>query len=49
MSRLLLQLHRVKDECYNIDNLQVQWDLSGYYPSIFDVCNNLIQITIWLA
>ena len=23
----------------NSDNLQVQWDLGGFYPSVFDVCN----------
>ena len=26
-----------KDECNNNDNLQVQWDLTGFYPIVFDV------------
>ena len=25
-----------EDECNN-DNLQVQWDLTGFYPIVFDV------------
>ena len=28
-----------KDECNNNDNLGVQWDLTGFYPIIFDVCH----------
>ena len=24
-------------ECNNHDNLQVQWDLTGFYPIVFDV------------
>ena len=28
-----------EDECNNNDNLQVQWDLTGFYPSVFDVCH----------
>ena len=26
-----------EDECNNNDNLQVQWDLTGFYPIVFDV------------
>ena len=26
-----------KDECNNNDNLRVQWDLTGFYPIVFDV------------
>ena len=26
-----------KDKCNNNDNLQVQWDLTGFYPIVFDV------------
>ena len=28
---------RAEDECNNNDNLQVQWDLTGFYPIVFDV------------
>ena len=28
---------RAEDECNNKDNLQVQWDLTGFYPIVFDV------------
>ena len=28
-----------KDECNNNDNLRVQWDLTGFYPIVFDVCH----------
>ena len=27
---------RAEDECNNNDNLQVQWDLTGFYPIVFD-------------
>ena len=26
-----------EDECNNNDNLWVQWDLTGFYPIVFDV------------
>ena len=26
-----------EDECNNNNNLQVQWDLTGFYPIVFDV------------
>ena len=26
-----------KDECNNNDNLRVQWNLTGFYPIVFDV------------
>ena len=26
-----------EDECNSNDNLQVQWDLTGFYPIVFDV------------
>ena len=26
-----------EDKCNNNDNLQVQWDLTGFYPIVFDV------------
>ena len=26
-----------EDECNNSDNLRVQWDLTGFYPIVFDV------------
>ena len=26
-----------EDECNNNDNLQVQWDLTSFYPIVFDV------------
>ena len=26
-----------EDECNNNDNLRVQWDLTGFYPIVFDV------------
>ena len=43
MSRLSLLLHESKSKprtsVNNNDNLQVQWDLSGLYPSGFDVHN----------
>ena len=26
-----------QDKCINNDNLQVQWDLTGFYPIVFDV------------
>ena len=28
-----------EDKCNNSDNLQVQWDLTGFYPIVFDVCH----------
>ena len=28
---------RAEDKCNNNDNLQVQWDLTGFYPIVFDV------------
>ena len=28
---------RAKDECNNNDNLQVQWVLTDFYPTVFDV------------
>ena len=28
-----------EDKCYVNDNLKVQQDLSGFYPSVIDVCN----------
>ena len=28
-----------EDSCNNNDNLQVQWDLTGFYPIVFDVCH----------
>ena len=28
---------RAEDECNNNDNLQVQWDLTGFYLIVFDV------------
>ena len=48
MSRLSLLLHKskVKPSVNNNDNLQVQWDLSGFYPSAFDVYNNHDQLLI---
>ena len=30
---------RAEDECNNNDNLRVQWDLTGFYPIVFDVCH----------
>ena len=29
----------VEDEYNNNDNLRVQWDLTGFYPIVFDVCH----------
>ena len=26
-----------EDECNNNDNLRVQWDLTGFYPIVFDL------------
>ena len=26
-----------KDECNNYNSLRVQWDLTGFYPIVFDV------------
>ena len=26
-----------EDECNNNDNLRVRWDLTGFYPIVFDV------------
>ena len=26
-----------EDKCNNNDNLRVQWDLTGFYPIVFDV------------
>ena len=28
-----------EDECNNNNNLRVQWDLTGFYPNVFDVCH----------
>ena len=28
-----------EDECNNNDNLRVEWDLTGFYPIVFDVCH----------
>ena len=28
-----------EDECNNNDNLQVQYDLTGFYPIVFDLHN----------
>ena len=28
---------RAEDECNNNDNLRVQWDLTGFYPIVFDM------------
>ena len=28
---------RADDECNNNDNLRVQWDLTSFYPIVFDV------------
>ena len=37
-----------EDECNNNYNLRVQWDLTGFYPIIFDVCNIMQKvITAW--
>ena len=37
-SRLSLLLHKSEAKPrMSIDNLQVQWDLSGFYPSAFGV------------
>ena len=30
---------RAEDECNNIDNPRVQWDLTNFYPIDFDVCH----------
>ena len=30
-----------EDECNNNDNLRVQWDLTGFYPIVFDVCHGM--------
>ena len=30
---------RAEDECNNNDNLRVQWDLTGFYPIVFDMCH----------
>ena len=27
-----------EDECNNSNNLRVQWDLTGFFPIVFDVC-----------
>ena len=29
---------RAEDECNNNNNVWVQWDLTGFYPIVFDVC-----------
>ena len=50
MSKLSLLLHELKAKprtsVNNNDNLRVQWDLSGFYPSAFDVYNNHDQLLI---
>ena len=50
MSRLSLLLHesevKLRMSVNNNDNLRVQWDLSGFYPSAFDVYNNHDQLLI---
>ena len=50
MSRLSLLLHesevKPRMSVNNNDNLQVQWDSSGFYPSAFDVYNNHDQLLI---
>ena len=28
-----------EDKCNNNDNLRVQWDLTDFYPIVFDVCH----------
>ena len=28
-----------EDECNNNGNLRVQWDLTGFYPIVFDLCH----------
>ena len=30
-----------EDECNNNDNLWMQWDLTGFYPIVFDVCHGM--------
>ena len=40
MSRLSLLLHESEaTSVNNNDNLRVQWDLSGFYPIAFELCN----------
>ena len=34
-----------EDECNNNDNLRVQWDLTGFYPIVFDV-RHVTQLVI---
>ena len=34
---ITLVLGSASDSCNNNDNLQVQWDLTGFYPIVFDV------------
>ena len=34
-----------KDECNNNDNLLVHWDLTGFYPIVFDV-HHVTQLVI---
>ena len=42
-ARLSLLLHESKaksrTKVINDDNIQVQWDLSGFYHNIFNACN----------
>ena len=44
-----------EDECNNNDNLRVQWDLTDFYPIVFDVRHvmqkviaDYQKITTWL-
>ena len=50
MSRLSLLLHesevKPRTSVNNNDNLRVQWDLSGFYSSAFDVYNDYDQLLI---
>ena len=34
-----------EDECTNNNNLRVQWDLTGFYPIVFDV-RHVTQLVI---
>ena len=41
---VILVITRVwaEDECNNNDNLRMQWDLTGFYPIVFDV-HHIVQ------
>ena len=45
---IVITLVPAEDECNNNDNLRLQWDLTGFYPIVFDVHNIMQQvITGW--